>query len=218
MYKSHGKAYPKWLQTSLDRNWDGVAWNLIQGMAQCFFTQWLLFVWEKNFQTICYYDSWLCHALPWAKWNWLLKLSSARSGPALAPKEWGPAKLLAASPGVYLCFVPARLEDLLFFFSLFITSVHIQSTRKECLEFCCLQQQCRTCTGAPSLSGTKPAGYLNISASNSSKQMFGFQSNFSLCYSNLEIFPSQVPNLHSSIWAGNAAGRAATFFFLLSLQ
>lgn len=126
MYKSHGKAYPKWLQTSLDRNWDGVAWNLIQGMAQCFFTQWLLFVWEKTFQTICYYDSWLCHALPWAKWNWLLRLSSARSGPALAPKEWGPAKLLAASPAVYLCFVPARLEDFLFFFPYLL---HLSTSR-----------------------------------------------------------------------------------------
>lgn len=70
-YKSHGKTYPKWLQTLLDRNWEGVAWNLIQGMAQCFFTQCFLFVWGKTFQTICYYDSWLCQALPWAKWNWL---------------------------------------------------------------------------------------------------------------------------------------------------
>lgn len=103
-------------------------------------------------------------------------------------------------PQVFICALcQLAWRIFYFFFSLFITSVHIQSTRKECLEFCCLQQQCRTCTGAPSLSGTKPAGYLNISASNSSKQMFGFQSNFSLCYSNLEIFPSQVPNLHSSI-------------------
>lgn len=54
-----------------------------------------------------------------------------------------------------------------FFFSLFFRSVHMQHSRKECLEFCCQQQLCRICTGAPSFAGIKPTGYLNTSASNS---------------------------------------------------
>lgn len=135
-----------------------------------FYTVFFICLRKDSFQTICYYDSWLYHALPWAKWNWLPSLSSDRSGTALAPKEWGLAKLLAAFPGVYLCFVPAwRLggPSFSYFSSLFITSVHIQGSRKECLEFCCWQQRCRTRTGAPSPAGTKPTWYLNLSASNS---------------------------------------------------
>lgn len=61
---------------------------------------------------------------PVSQMKLVAQLSSARSGTALAHKEWGLAKLLAASPGVYLC-----LEDLLFLtFSPYL--LHLLSTSR----------------------------------------------------------------------------------------
>lgn len=125
-------------------------------------------------------------------------LPSARSGTALAHKEWGLAKLLAASPSVYLCFVPAALENLIFL-TFFPYLLHLLSTSRTAeRSIWNFAANSRTCTGAPSLAGTKPTGYLNVSASNSSKQMFILKVIFP-CVTVTEIFPSQVPYLHSSI-------------------
>lgn len=210
-YKSHGKAYPKWLQTLLDRNWEGVAWNLIQGMAQCFFTQCFLFVWGKTFQTICYYDSWLCQALPWAKWNWLPCCPLPGQGQPWRTRN-GALQSCWQHPQVFSCALCQLPWRIFFFLPFFPYLLHLLSTSRTAeRSIWSFAANSRTCTGAPSLAGTKTTGYLNVSASSSSKQMFILKVIFP-CVTVTEIFPSQVPYLHSSIWAGKGAGRATAFF------
>lgn len=126
-------------------------------------------------------------------------------------------------PRVFFCTL-CQLAWSILFFLFYISPVHIQSSRKKRLKFC--QRQCRMCRRS-----TQPhriaVGWeqsrlvhtpCNIKLPNCCKQMFILKSIFSLCYSNLEIFPShrEVPHLHGSIQAGEkAAGWATAIFFSL---
>lgn len=188
MYKSHGKAYPRWLQTSLDRNWDGVAWNFIQGMAQCIFTQ-CVFVWGKTLSKPFVIMTAGCA---------MLSYEPNETGCPVCPlpgqgQLWHPSSGALQScwqhPQVFICAL-CQLAWKIFFFLVFliyyISCPHPEQQKGEfgiLLPTAVVQTMHWSTQLCWDETHCEPE-HFSIKLSNSSKQMFIFKSNFSLCYSN----------------------------------
>lgn len=135
------------------------------------------------------------------------------SGP-IGMQGMGSCKAAVSIPRFLFCPLCQLASRILFLFFFFYTSpICIHSSRKECVKFCC-----RTCCWSTQLYccglRANPPGThtFSIKLPNSWKQMSILNYMLSLCYSNLEKFPSHrdVPRLHGSIWAGEEAAGWAT--------
>lgn len=127
-----------------------------------FCTEFFICLRKDSFQTICYYDSWLCHALPWAKWNWLPSLSFARSGTALAPKGAGSIPRCLS----VLCVSQLGGFSFSFFYFLYLSPL-LSTSRAAEKSAWNLAANSSGAEHALEHPGTKPTAYLSISVSNS---------------------------------------------------